>query len=327
MKLYQITIKPLSAFGTPLVGDTLFGQLCWAVVHCFGQQRLQELLQGYAEQSPFMVVSDAFPHNYIPLPTLPSAFWQWESNVDRQAERKKLKKLAYLPVSEVNKPLNQWQELAYLKAQQEKEHSQKKVVSKQTYIQFHNTIDRQTQTTGTGQFAPFTTSQVMFKPDSLFDLYFVLDEVRLSYPEALQLFEYIGQFGFGRDASTGMGKFEVQNKECIQAVDFSRESANAYLTLANSAPQHLGLDKTHSFYQITTRFGRHGGEFALHSSPFKKPIILAKTGAIFTPTQWQERLFLGNGLTQVSSQQPNAVHQGYAPVIPVMLDFDLEKKD
>lgn len=321
MKLYQITIKPLSAFGTPLVGDTLFGQLCWAVVHCFGQQRLKALLEGYSDQSPFIVISDAFPHSYIPLPTLPSDFWQWESNIDRQAERKVLKKLAYFPVNETNKKLNQWQEIAYL----QKTHGN--IVQKYTYVQFHNTINRQTQTTGIGQFSPFTTSQVMYKTESLFDLYFVLDEQRLNYEEMMHLFEYIGQFGFGRDASTGMGKFDIQNKENIQEVDFNKKAANAYLTLANSAPQHLGLDKKHCFYQIITRFGRHGSELALQASPFKRPIILAKTGAIFTPIQWQDRLFLGNGLTQVSQHQPNAVHQGYAPIIPVELDFNLKKKD
>ena len=33
MKLYDVTIHPLSAFGTPLKGDTLFGQFCWQVAY------------------------------------------------------------------------------------------------------------------------------------------------------------------------------------------------------------------------------------------------------------------------------------------------------
>ncbi len=94
------------------------------------------------------------------------------------------------------------------------------------------------------------------------------------------------------------------------------------LTLANCAPQGLELSAKHSFYQITTRFGRHGDIKALGSSPFKKPIILTKSGAVFSPNQWQQRIFLGNGLTQISAAQPNAVHQGYAPVIALNLPLD-----
>lgn len=58
MKLYRFTLTPQSAMGTPLVGDTLFGQLCWAVRNRFGEARLSELLEGYTAQRPFMVVSD-----------------------------------------------------------------------------------------------------------------------------------------------------------------------------------------------------------------------------------------------------------------------------
>ena len=47
MKLYRFTLTSQSAMGTPLVGDTLFGQLCWAVRNRFGEARLTALLEGY----------------------------------------------------------------------------------------------------------------------------------------------------------------------------------------------------------------------------------------------------------------------------------------
>ena len=68
MDNYQVTLQPRSAFGTPLAGDTLFGQLCWAIRERFGEARLTSLLEGYTEANPFLVVSDAFPAGWVPRP-------------------------------------------------------------------------------------------------------------------------------------------------------------------------------------------------------------------------------------------------------------------
>ena len=99
MKLYRFTLTPQSAMGTPLVGDTLFGQFCWAVRNRFGEARLIELLEGYTEQRPFIVVSDAFPQGFLPLPTLPSIFWETKTETDR----KSLKKAQWVNISDVEK--------------------------------------------------------------------------------------------------------------------------------------------------------------------------------------------------------------------------------
>ena len=99
MKLYRFTLTPQSAMGTPLVGDTLFGQLCWAVRNRFGEARLIELLEGYTTQYPFMVVSDAFPEGFLPLPTLPSTFWETKTETDR----KSLKKAQWVNISDAEK--------------------------------------------------------------------------------------------------------------------------------------------------------------------------------------------------------------------------------
>lgn len=305
MKMYCITIKPQSAFGTPLVGDTLFGQLCWNIANHFGQEKLTQLLADY-QTDPFLVLSDAFPHGYLPLPTIPSSFWE----KGEEQDRKKLKKKQWIAKSEITNPMKQWQQKAL---------AEKEVMNKATQDQMHNTINRQTNTTGEGQFAPFVNTQIWYADKTELDIYCVLDEQKFTLTEFEQRLEQLGKLGFGRDASTGLGRFEIVKiiAENYPAVN----DANAYLTLANTAPQGLDLNKDHSYYQITTRFGRHGDISALTENPFKKPIILAKAGAVFTPNQWQPKLFLGNGLVNVSHQQPNAVHQGYAPVLPLHFDY------
>ena len=307
MKTYRITLQVQSAFGTPLVGDSLFGQFCWAITNQFGQQRLTELLQGYSEQQPFAVFSDAFPTGYLPLPHLPSNFWQTADHFDRKA----LKKKQWIGLSDLKQPVSQWQLLAK---------AEKDLFEKTLKDQPHNSISRKTGSTGNG-FSPYMSEQIWYQPNTQLDIYLTLDESRLSLNDCLELLKQIGLFGYGRDASIGLGKFAI-----LQADEFnySESSANVYLTLANCAPQNLGLDKTRCYYQITTRFGRHGNVKALSANPFKKPIILAKAGAVFSPQKQPEKSphFLGNGLKNVSYAQDEAVHQGYAPVIPVYVDFN-----
>lgn len=308
MKTYCFTLQVESAFGTPLMGDTLFGQICWTIAHTYGESHLNELLKGYQDQQPFAVISDAFPHQHLPLPTLPSSFWDKEEGADR----KKLKKKQWIQQTDLaNQAVRSWQKCAKAEAE---------LLKKQKRNQPHNKINRQTSTTGVGEFAPYSTSQIWYKPQTQLDLYVVLDEQRLDMAEMKSILEQIGQFGFGRDASIGLGKFSLVQHQEIHFL--TANNSNAYLTLANCAPQNLGLDKTRCFYQITTRFGRHGDIKALSQNPFKKPLILAKAGAVFTPMVWQKRAFLGNGLGNISYVQTNAVHQGYAPVVPVAIEFD-----
>ena len=95
MQTYRFSLRPLSAFGTPLAGDTLFGQLCWTLRRQMGNSRLVELLEGYTNAQPFAVVADALPRGYVPLPNVPSDLWQaTESSVS--ADRKSLKKRKWL---------------------------------------------------------------------------------------------------------------------------------------------------------------------------------------------------------------------------------------
>ncbi len=66
MRVYEIAIKPLSGFGTPLKGDTLFGHFCWQIAldEKICDKSLTELLDVYPEK-PFVVFSSAYPKFYI----------------------------------------------------------------------------------------------------------------------------------------------------------------------------------------------------------------------------------------------------------------------
>ena len=78
MTLYKTTITPKSNFTTPLKGDTLFGQICWAIRYRLGEDRLNELLSDY-DKKPFLIVSDGVAGGDLPKPSMPSHLWgeQW----------------------------------------------------------------------------------------------------------------------------------------------------------------------------------------------------------------------------------------------------------
>lgn len=310
MHTFRLTLRPLSALGTPLAGDTLLGQLCWTLRHQLGDQALTVLLEGYTQGQPFAVVSDAMPSGYLPLPTLPSGAWQMAADSDRKA----LKRKRWLPASHLSQELSSWQQSAVADGD-----LGKSVVRAQP----HNTINRQTGTTGTGMFAPYTASQTWLAPGSMLDVMVVLDEQRLSLAQLCSAMTYIGQHGYGRDASIGLGKFSLEGDGMRVTWEMpSQGTPNAWLTLGPCAPQGLGFCPTRSHWHSLTRFGRHGDVAVQTGQPYKRPVLMAKAGSVFWPQQMDlSRGFIGQGLggeaIPVSLAMPETIHQGYAPVVPI----------
>lgn len=310
MQTYRLTLRPLSALGTPLAGDTLLGQLCWTLRHQLGNAALTALLEGYTQGSPFAVVSDALPSGHIPLPSLPSGVWQ----INADSDRKILKKKRWLPLSGMREQLLTWQQASA---------SDSDLGSAVVRAQPHNTINRQTGTTGTGMFAPYTMGQTWLAPGSLLDMVVVLDEARLPLAQLQSALAYMGQQGYGRDASIGLGKFElVGDPTAFTWESPTQGAANAWLTLGPCAPQGLGFCPVRSHWHSLTRFGRHGDVAVQSGQPFKRPVLLAKAGSVFWPEQFAASLgFIGQGLggadAPISLAMPETIHQGYAPAVPI----------
>lgn len=315
------TLLPRTAFGSVPKGDTLFGQICWSIRHRFGEGRLDNLLVGYADKSPFLVISDAFPAGYLLRPTLPARF-STNGPIDPK-DRKSAKKKIWLPLENLALPVAQWMEHCL---------PEKSVPAGflTPFSQSHNTIDRRTGTTGKGQFSPYSASQLWFggpreplepeSPSPRMDLYLVFDSERFTLSELRQVLEDVGLNGFGRDASIGLGKFELGDLEITEFP--SHPKPNAWLTLAPCAPQGGSWNESLCFYTPFTRFGRHG-DLGVHSgNPFKNPVLLANTAAILTPAQMDGSRFAGRGIGgdgTVSRSIPKTVHQGFSPVINVAL--------
>ncbi|MBF0283836.1 MAG: CRISPR-associated protein Csm7 [Magnetococcales bacterium] len=308
MKTLLLTLQPLTAFATPPHGDTLFGQLCWALRHRMGETWLSERLRGYADGDPFLVVSDLLPAGYWPRPALPPA---------EGADDKEEKKRNWLPRQEWHRPLAEW--LTHCDAEKNFHPP-----GRTNRPHPHNAINRLTGTTGKAGFAPYAVEQSWFPPESRLELWLLHDPQRVDQETILAAVGAVGLTGFGKDASIGLGKFSVES--VAESALPRQEGSNAWLTLGFCAPQGLGFDARRSFYHLFTRFGRHGDVAALTGSVFKSPILLARAGAVLTPpAPLPPPPFAGQGLGgngTISKAIPAAVHQGYAPVAGIRVDWE-----
>lgn len=305
MELYRLRIKPLSAFGSSLLGETLFGQFCWTLRDLMGEDFLTEKLKGYLNSSPFIVVSDGFPADMIPLPLFPGTDW---SNSDR--DLKKLKKLAWIPKKDIKKPLKKWRNLAAEYAEQKEK--DEKVINAIKGLQTHNSINRITSTTGDGGFAPFILPLNYYSDEMEFDIYVLFESSEnFNKDVILKVFDTMGDNGFGRDATTGLGKFKVISFEPEKVLD---TRGKTFMALSGVSLSGLNL-KEPSYYKVRTHFGRHGGLLAQSKNPFKSPVITTVAGSVFTPKDPVRHGFIGSGIGNLSRSELSTVHQGYAIVV------------
>lgn len=318
--LHRATLSLHSPLGTPLAGDTLFGQLCWALRETKGEAELIRRLTGYTTGQPWLVVSNGFPAGFLPKPTLPQHF---EAQQSDPAQRKAAKQKRWIPVAIdssttlgiLQKPLGELLASAV-------DESTAFGRLPQSAVQAHNTLNRLTGTTGEGEFAPYSMPQTFYASAQKIDLYLVVDESRSTAAEISDLLNVVGTAGFGRDASIGLGKFTV---DALGELKIPKNApASAHWTLAPCAPQGQGFDGAQSYWRVLTRFGRHGNLHALTGKPFKTPVLLASAGAIFKPASaFSSTHFIGQGLGgngSLSKTEAATVHQGYAPVLPVIME-------
>jgi len=190
------TITPTANFATSLKGDTIFGQLCWALRFALGNDKLTRLLSDYTS-NPFMIISDGFPTGYLPKPTMPSALLGEKSD-DKKANRKKI----WLTINELKNG-------TFTSARTDKEIDN---ISK-SVATIKNSLNYQTFTTDdSGVFAPYSEEESVISPR---DIYIALDEEQISIEDFKKAFELFSQMGFGKNTTIGKGFFTFEDFQPI----------------------------------------------------------------------------------------------------------------
>lgn len=341
MKFYAITMKPETGFGTPVKGDTLFGQFCWQAAYD------PDLLMGgldthiaHYKERPFAVFSSAFPAlktaagttYFFKRPDLPFSFMvppQTDKAADITA-RKAFKKKKWVAVD--NRLCLNLTRPAFLDDQELAEKISgslpdeiRRQVRKsgdrgllRESSQAHNTINRITQTTGKGVFAPYAKENQYYLPGMTLAVFVIIDESATDIDRVGKGLRRIGRWGFGRDASTGLGRFSVQ--DCLELALPELGRSKAWMTLAPFVPEPNRFRDI--FFTPFVRFGKHGDRLAYYGNPFKNPVIMADEGAVLIPEHGADtrRPFTGRSVTGISKTMPHAVVQGYAPCLPLEME-------
>ena len=326
METYEVTIRPESGFATPLKGDTLFGHLCWRLA-VRRDADLGALIASY-DTRPFAVMSSPYVltqskkggrQRFFKKPDAPYALLEKKSGEGRDEKIRNRKTLA----------VRSWfciEDESRLPPLQSIEYVELKDQWKISRPQAHNTLSRITGTTGTGEFAPYTVDEDVHRPELELGLICLVDKSRLPEDLLRNCLEEIGKLGYGKDASTGKGRFLVKDMKKIDLAGWGAPNANACYTLAPCVPRENECARSH--FTPFVSFGRHGDALAGSENPFKNPIVMADEGALFIPEsgdRLKEKHYIGRAITGISKSLPQTVAQGYAPFIPVYVEE--EKSD
>ncbi len=343
MKLLEMTIKPLSGFGTSLKGDTIFGHFCWQAAHDgeLLSGGLDKWISRYDEQ-PFAVLSSAWPklsllgrrcyalkRPDLPLARLLPTVGGNKRELMRQRKENSAKKWLLVPEDltisldpDNFKSEGELFKMVFSDAGDEirranRDKSERGYLTED--IRPHNTINRLTMTTGEGMFAPYEGNLLHYFPGTELAIFILYDEDALDAEKIKRGMERIGRFGYGRDASTGSGRFSilVSQEKALPSLTASK----ACYALAPVLPTNESYEKI--FFTPFTRFGRHGDQMAISSNPFKNPVIMADEGAVLIKGEKQSwgNPYLGRAVRDVSKAQPQTVVQGYAPCLPFNMEI------
>lgn len=344
VRIYAVTIKPLSPFGTPLKGDTIFGQFCWHIAE--NSQLLPGGLKSWIDcypERPFAVFSSAWPtftektHTLYAFrkPELPA--WMLEDAnkdvtcKDRFLERKKNKVRKWLLVEkdlqvQLRSDRILEEHALYQRIFENLPEDEQKWIRRAPKLhqrpvsateQQHNTINRLTLTTGKEAFAPFVMENLYFLPKLKLVVFVGTDEEACGIDELREALTRMGEWGFGRDASTGLGRFSLLGIEEIPLPNASL--TNACLTLSPCVPEPDFFRAM--YFRPFTRFGRHGAQLLHTGKPFKNPVVMADEGAVLIPPvgRFPKKPYIGRAVLDISKAQPEAVCQGYSLYLPMRL--------
>jgi CRISPR-associated protein Csm4 len=290
MKTYRLTLRTTSGTATPFQADTIFGHLCWMVERRDGKEGLSGFLEPFLSGSPPFLVSDGFPAGWIAKPASIS------QAVGDQALAKRLKRQSYVTVTGFN---------AVRGGGRYEPDKGLPGVRRETTV--HNSIDRESGRTleegGLFQLEEWAIPEVAV---------YVKASSEEWRARVLELFNLLSHGGYGKKKAIGKGQFRV---ECMdEAGDLEAvPKADGFVSLSSFCP--AAGDPSDGWYQTFVKHGKLGEDFTYCGNPFKRPLLMLRTGAAFR-TGGPPKDFYGRMVAGVSPARPEAVQYAYAFAVP-----------
>lgn len=276
MKLYMISIRPISSFCSPLQSDTLFGAFCWGYLNLYGKDSLHKLIQNYKAGNPEIIFSNAFPAGRLPLPVgmmdVTGEHQRSETKHERYQQYIKKKKTAHsetVSLYDFNRLING--DIAGLHSGKGEEEQRI-----EPDIQWRNMVSRDNDMVENidGSSNLFEVEQFFSSSD--FDVY-----IYSSLPKKIldDVLRHMFLLGIGAQRSVGKGAFEI-----VQGVkEFTEfqipQNPNAFVALSNFVPKKD--DPVEGGYKTFVKYPKVSYTDNENDSPFKKPIIFLHAGSVF----------------------------------------------
>lgn len=319
MKLYRMVVKALSGFTTPLQSDTFFGAFCWNYRYAYGEQALKdEIIQPSESGQPVCIFSNAFPSGYLPMPLgildteRRKERWKTNKEIIKQnyQKAKKIKNANYISLEWFNRI--QFADINGFSEGLVKD-------GLMTVQQVKNSVDREMgYVTRTDDGSHLYAVNEMFLPqNNKLDIYVYTS---LKKERLLPVLELMFKIGIGGKKSVGKGQFAICTlgeplKNCDELLEVA--NGNAIVTLSNMIPSHT--DPVNGFYKTFTKYGKLDREYANSVSPFKKPLLFLKSGALFHIRENDIlKKWYGRCIVQVSREHPEVIVSGYTIAVPII---------
>ena len=277
MQVYRYKIKPHSAFATPMRSDTLYGQLLCAAAELEGAAGVEELIRQFKEKQPPFILSSAYSAGTLPMPVLTGIKRsQFEKLAGGQmfetlSQHKNFRKKSSLTVTDWTAVSGKMSSLKLFQYYQNKNDIEADG-HEQMSRTMHSTIDRNSNRVVEGGL--YSDEAHYFEPNFTYDLY-----VKTADRESFErLFRHVAISGFGADASTGKGQFELTLDEAFDDTMF-RHKGNAHMSLSVCMAEET--DQFSGTWNLFTKLGKVWNGFG-ETNPFKKPFIAFTEGSVFT---------------------------------------------
>jgi len=217
-----------------------------------------------AGEPPF-VLSDAFPHDWMPIPQT-AHLRTWPGNIDR----KTIKRCRWLEIES----FHQVRQGLPVEADRLYEDPFQQI------LQVRNTIDRSTNTSlkeGGLYFLQETTFNSANRFSPSLDVYL---HVQADFVDMLMaLFDELSATGFGADTSAGRGQFEILGDfHSVPWLSEPVECPNGSIVLSTFQPGPD--DPVLGLWESFTKHGKIGPDFGL-ADVRKRPLVLFRPGACF----------------------------------------------
>ena len=312
MKSLKIKVKPLSSFGTKFQSDTLFGQFCWIYGYLNGFKKLEEILENVNENR-FIAFSDGFINDLLPKPIIePYKFEGSELKNAKEYKKTEFIKSDFLMKNRLDlRDKNIFDNWLKCKINSVEKNTDKSVTITENILK--NSINRITGTTFDGQL--YNSEETYFNTDNTSITYYVkYNETIINIGELKNIINLIGELGFGKDASTGKGRYKLEegDSSIIEEPEELKyfDGANAFMTLSHGVPYDYNETESDCYVnygKIITKFPKHGG-FLSNGDYFKNPFVAYRPGSTFLIKNTENvKDIYGKALSNISRHGKNHI--------------------